>query len=73
MVKVAKSKGEDAKVSLRGVRRKAKEEIDRLVKDGEIGEDDGARGEKELEALTHRYVAQVEELVKHKEAELLEV
>ena len=73
MVKVAKSKGEDAKVSLRGVRRKAKEEIDKLVKDGEVGEDDGARGEKELEALTHRYVAQVEELVKHKEAELLEV
>ncbi|SDM75526.1 ribosome recycling factor [Lentzea albidocapillata subsp. violacea] len=73
MVKVAKSKGEDAKVALRGVRRKAKEEIDKLVKDGEVGEDDGARGEKELEALTHRYVAQVEELVKHKEAELLEV
>ncbi|CCH34317.1 ribosome recycling factor [Actinosynnema sp. NPDC047251] len=73
MVKVAKSKGEDAKVSIRNIRRKAKEELDRLVKDGEVGEDDGSRGEKELENVTHRYVAQVDELVKHKEAELLEV
>ena len=73
MVKVAKTKGEEARVSVRGVRRKAKEEIDRLVKDGEVGEDDGARGEKELDALTHKYSAQVDELVKHKETELLEV
>lgn len=73
MVKVAKQKGEDARVSVRGVRRKAKEEIDRLVKDGEVGEDDGSRGEKELDALTHKYTAQIDELVKHKEAELLEV
>jgi len=73
MVKVAKTKGEDAKITIRNLRRKAKEEIERLVKDGEVGEDDGARGEKELEAVTHRYVVQIEELVKHKEAELLEV
>ncbi|TWP45143.1 ribosome recycling factor [Lentzea tibetensis] len=73
MVKVAKTKGEEARVSVRGVRRKAKEEIDRLVKDGEVGEDDGARGEKELDSLTHKYTAQVDELVKHKETELLEV
>ncbi|WP_447003801.1 ribosome recycling factor [Saccharothrix isguenensis] len=73
MVKVAKSKGEDAKVSIRNIRRKAKEELDRLVKDGEVGEDDGSRAEKELENVTHRYVAQIDELVKHKEAELLEV
>jgi ribosome recycling factor len=73
MVKVAKGKGEDAKVSIRNIRRKAKEELDRLVKDGEVGEDEGTRAEKELENVTHRYVAQVDELVKHKEAELLEV
>ncbi|MBB5805322.1 ribosome recycling factor [Saccharothrix ecbatanensis] len=73
MVKVAKSKGEDAKVSIRNIRRKAKEELDRLVKDGEVGEDDGSRAEKELENVTHRYVAQIDDLVKHKEAELLEV
>jgi ribosome recycling factor len=73
MVKVAKHKGEEAKVAVRNVRRKAKEEIDRIVKDGEAGEDDGRRAEKELDDLTHRYVANVDELVKHKEAELLEV
>ncbi|MCP2254389.1 ribosome recycling factor [Prauserella aidingensis] len=73
MVKVAKQKGEDARVSVRGVRRKAKDELDRIGKDGEAGEDDVARAEKELQNLTDKYVAQVEELVKHKESELLEV
>lgn len=73
MVKVAKSKGEDAKISIRGVRRKAKEELERLGKEGEAGEDEVNRAEKELQNLTDAYVHQVEELVKHKEAELLEV
>ncbi|SDI86677.1 ribosome recycling factor [Actinokineospora alba] len=73
MVKVAKTKGEDAKISIRSVRRKAKEELDRLVKDGESGEDDVVRAEKELQNLTDKYVHQVDEIVKHKEAELLEV
>ncbi|GAB3504513.1 MULTISPECIES: ribosome recycling factor [Amycolatopsis] len=73
MVKVAKGKGEDAKISIRSVRRKAKEELDRIAKDGEAGEDEVARAEKELQNLTDNYVHQVEELVKHKEAELLEV
>ena len=73
MIKVAHRKGEEAKVAIRNVRRKAKDELDRLVKDGESGEDDVRRAEKELEDLTHRYVAHVDEIVKHKEAELLEV
>ncbi|MBB5155535.1 ribosome recycling factor [Saccharopolyspora phatthalungensis] len=73
MVKLAKHKGEEGKITIRGIRRKVKEEIDRIVKDGEAGEDEGTRGEKELENLTHRYTAQIDELVKHKEAELLEV
>jgi ribosome recycling factor len=72
-IKVAKGKGEDAKVSIRSVRRKAKDAIDKLVKDGEIGEDEGRRAEKELDDTTAKYVAQVDELLKHKEAELLEV
>ena len=72
-IKVARSKAEDAKVSIRNIRRKAKEELDRLVKDGETGEDDVARAEKELEKTTGQYVTQVDELLKHKEAELLEV
>ena len=73
MIKVARSKAEEGRVAIRNVRRKAKEQLDRLVKDGEAGEDDGRRAEKELDDVTHRYVAVVDELVKHKEAELLEV
>ncbi|TCO56938.1 ribosome recycling factor [Actinocrispum wychmicini] len=73
MVKTAKHKGEDAKISIRNIRRKANEELHRIAKDGEAGEDDVARAEKELQHVTDRYVAQVDELVKHKEAELLEV
>jgi ribosome recycling factor len=73
MIKVARHKGEEAKVAVRNVRRKAKEELDRIVRDGEAGEDEGRRAEKELEDLTHRFVAHIDELMKHKEAELLEV
>ena len=73
MVKVARSKGEDAKVSIRSVRRTAMHELQRIVKDGEAGEDETGRAEKELESVTSRYVAAVDDLVKNKEAELLEV
>ena len=55
------------------MRRKAKEELDRIVKDGEAGEDEAAAAEKELDDLTHKFVGHVDELLKHKEAELLEV
>ncbi|GAA2397767.1 ribosome recycling factor [Streptomyces glaucosporus] len=72
-IKVAKGKAEDAKISIRSVRRKAKEAIDKAIKDGDIGEDEGRRAEKELDDTTAKYVAQVDELLKHKEAELLEV
>jgi ribosome recycling factor len=73
MVKLVKNKGEDAKIAIRNVRRKAKEELDRIQKDGEAGEDDVVRAEKELQNVTDRYVAQIDDIVKHKEAELLEV
>jgi ribosome recycling factor len=73
MIKVARHKGEEAKVAIRNVRRKAKEELERLMKDGEAGEDEVRRAEKELEDLTHKYVTNVDEVVKNKEAELLEV
>jgi ribosome recycling factor len=72
-IKLARHKGEEAKISIRNIRRKAKEEFDRLVKDGEVGEDEGTRAEKELEALTKRHVDVVDDLLKHKEAELLDV
>ncbi|GAA3284714.1 ribosome recycling factor [Dactylosporangium vinaceum] len=73
MIKVARNKAEDSRVAIRNVRRKAKEELDRIVKDGEAGEDEVRRAEKELEDVTHKHVALVDELLKHKEAELLEV
>jgi ribosome recycling factor len=73
LVKLAKAKGEDARVSVRNIRRKAMEELHRIRKDGEAGEDDVARAEKDLDKATHQYVAQIDELVKHKEGELLEV
>ena len=72
-VKVARHKAEDAKISIRNIRRKAKEELERMIKDGEAGEDEVRRAEKELEDLTHKYVTNVDEIVKHKEVELLEV
>jgi ribosome recycling factor len=72
-IRVARHKAEDSRVSIRNVRRHAKDDLDRLVRDGEVGEDDVRRAEKQLEEVTHRYVAQVDELLKHKEAELLEV
>ena len=73
MVKLVKHKGEDARVAIRNVRRKANEELHRIQKDGEAGEDDVVRAEKELQHVTDKYVGQIDELVKHKEAELLEV
>jgi ribosome recycling factor len=73
MVKVARGKGEDARVTIRSLRRKAMEELHRIVRDGEAGEDEGGRAEKELQQTVDRYVHQIDELVKHKEAELLEV
>ncbi|MDQ3989691.1 MAG: ribosome recycling factor [Actinomycetota bacterium] len=73
LVKVARAKGEDARVSIRSIRRKAMEELSRIARDGEAGEDEVNRAEKELESTTSRYVHQVDDLVKHKESELLEV
>ena len=72
-IKIAKSKGEDGKVAVRNIRRHAMHDLDKLIKDGEVGEDDGKRGEKDLDGLTKKYVDQIESLMKHKEAELLEV
>src|SRR5580658_9013070 len=72
-IKVARHKAEDSRVSIRNIRRHAKDSLDKLVKDGEAGEDEGRRAERELEDLTHNYVGQIDELLRHKEAELLEV
>ena len=73
LVKVAKAKGEDAKVSIRSVRRHAKDTLDKLAKDGQAGEDDVHRAEAELDKLTAKYTGAVDEAVRAKEVELLEV
>ena len=72
-IKVAKTKAEDSKISMRNIRRTAKEAMEKAEKDGDISKDDLSRGEKELEKITSDHVAKIDELLKHKEAELLEV
>jgi len=71
-VKLARGKAEESRVTVRGIRRNAKEELDRMGKDGEVGEDEVARAEKTLESLTRRHVDVVDDLLRNKEAELLE-
>jgi ribosome recycling factor len=70
-VKIVRQKAEDGRVSIRSVRRKAKDELDALT--SEVGEDDVSRAEKELEGLTKSTIDQLDEALKKKEAELLEV
>jgi ribosome recycling factor len=72
-VRLVSGKAEDARVSVRNIRRTAKGEIEKAVKDGEAGEDEGSRGEKELDATTKKHIDQIDELLKRKESELLEV
>ncbi|MFF9562776.1 ribosome recycling factor [Leifsonia sp. 98AMF] len=70
-VKIVRGKGEDAKVALRNIRRRSKDDLDALK--GEVGDDELARAEKELEAITRTHVDAVDDALKRKEAELLEV
>ena len=72
-VKQAKTRAEDSRVAVRGVRRKAKDQLDRLKKDGEAGEDEVDRAEKALESLTKERVEQIDELLSVKESELLTI
>ncbi|ADG87720.1 ribosome-recycling factor [Thermobispora bispora] len=72
-IKMARNKAESARVSVRNIRRHAKEALDKLVKEGQVGEDEVHRAVKELDDLTHKHVAKIDDMLKHKEAELLEV
>jgi ribosome recycling factor len=72
-IKITRHKAEEARVSVRNIRRRAKEELDRIAKDGEAGEDEVTRAEKELEQVTKRHIDTIDDLLKHKESELLEV
>ena len=72
-IKVAKHKAEEGRVSVRNIRRHAKQAFDRAEKDGEVGKDDVTGAEKRLDALTKKHTDAIDDLLKHKEAELLEV
>ena len=72
-VKLARTKAEDARISVRNIRRRAKEELDRIAKDGEAGEDEVSRAEKELESLTRKRIEVIDTVLSTKESELLAV
>ena len=73
MVKLARSKGEDGKIAIRNVRRKAMEQLKKLQKDGESGEDEVKAAEAEMEKVTGKYVDSIDDVVGNKESELMEV
>jgi len=72
-IKVARAKAEEGRISVRGVRRNAKQALDKLEKDGEVGKDDVTGAEKRLDGLTKKHVDSIDELLSNKEAELIEV
>ena len=72
-IKIAKTKAEDGKISVRNIRRNAKQALDKLEKDGEVGKDDVTGAEKRLDGLTKKHTDAIDDMLKHKEAELLEV
>jgi ribosome recycling factor len=72
-IKVARTKAEDARISMRNIRRHAKDELEKLMKDGDAGEDDVHRAEKQLDEVTSKHVHHVDDVLSNKEAELLEV
>lgn len=73
LIRMVHQRAEEGRVAIRNVRRHAKEELERLKKDGEIGEDDLVRAEKELQKATDSHTAGVDELLERKESELMEV
>ena len=72
-IKVARAKAEDGRVSVRNIRRTAKQALEKLEKDGEVGKDDVTGAEKRLDGITKTHTDTIDELLKHKESELLEV
>jgi ribosome recycling factor len=73
LVKQVHSRAEDGRVAVRNVRRHAKDELEKLEHDGDISEDDLTRAEKDLQKLTDRFVAEIDQIQGHKEQELMEV
>ena len=73
LVKQVHHRAEEGRVAIRNVRRHVKDDIEKLERDHLISEDELARGEKELQKLTDRHVAEIDEIQRHKESELMEV
>ncbi len=73
LVKVVHQRGEDGRVAVRNIRRHSKEELERLERDAGISEDELSRSEKDLQKLTDQHVAEIDEIVAHKEQELKEI
>ena len=73
LVKQVHTRAEESRVAVRNVRRHAKDDMEKLERDRLISEDDLSRGEKELQKLTDRCVAEIDEIQRHKESELMEV
>jgi ribosome recycling factor len=72
-IKMARAKAEDGRISVRNIRRNAKQALEKLEKDGEVGKDDVTGAEKRLDGFTKKHTDEIDEMLKHKEAELLEV
>ncbi len=72
-IKIARAKAEDGRVAVRNLRRTAKQGLEKLEKDGEVGKDDVTGAEKRLDGMTKSHTDAIDEMLKHKEAELLEV
>lgn len=73
LVKVVRQRAEEARVSVRNARRQARHDLEALEKDGDISRDDLERAEKDLEKATHEVVEEIDEMLAHKEQELLEI
>ena len=73
LVKLVRHRAEEARVAVRNVRRSARGDLEEFTKEGEISEDDLARAEKDLEKITHDVIEEIDELLKRKEEELMEV
>ena len=73
LVKQVHHKAEEGRVAVRNVRRSARKDLEGLEKDGDITSDELERAEKELEKVTHEFVAEIDRMLQHKEHELLEV
>ena len=73
MIKLAHVRAEDGRVAIRGVRRHAKQELERMKKDGTLSEDEERAAENQLQKLTDKYVQEVDQNLSRKEAELSEV